>query len=103
MKVRWSHRALQDLDAIFDHIALDNPAAALRWVRRLQERAEKAATAPLAGRVVPEIGEDEAREVFLRTYRIVYRVLDDDLHVLTVFEGHRLFPEGTMRDTSDDD
>jgi hypothetical protein len=30
--------------------------------------------------------------VFKRTYRIVYRVRDDRMEVLTVFEGHRLFP-----------
>jgi mRNA-degrading endonuclease RelE of RelBE toxin-antitoxin system len=29
--------------------------------------------------------------VFLRTYRIVYRIRDDAIEVLTVFEGHRRF------------
>ncbi len=39
---------------------------------------------------MPEIGRDDVREVFQRTYRIVYRVVDDGIVVLTVFEGHRL-------------
>ena len=55
---------------------------------------ERAATAPLAARQVPEIGRIDIREVLLRTYRLVYRVSDDRIVVLTVFEGHRLFPEG---------
>ena len=85
-------QALSDLDAIYAYIAQDNPVAARRWINRLRERARKAATAPLAGRVVLEVEQPGVREVFLRTYRLVYRVVGNELHVLTVFEGHRLFP-----------
>lgn len=35
----------------------------------------------------------EVREVFLRTYRIVYRIVDRGIIVLTVFEGHRTLGE----------
>jgi len=42
--------------------------------------------------VVPEFEGLDVREVFLRSYRIVYRVLEAEIHVLTVFEGHRQFP-----------
>ena len=45
---------------------------------------------PGTGRVLSELGRDEVREVFLRTYRIVYEVREDAVHMLTVFEGHRL-------------
>ena len=98
MKLRWSPQALRDLDAIFDYIAEDNPPAALRWVRRLQTKAEAAVSAPLAGRLVPEVDRSDVREVVLRSYRIVYRVMEDHLFVLTVFEGHRLFPESLVSD-----
>lgn len=37
-------------------------------------------------------GRSDIREVFVRTYRIVYRVREEGILVLTVFEGHRLFP-----------
>jgi toxin ParE1/3/4 len=88
-------QALGDLDAIYAYIAQDDPAAARRWVSRLRERARKATTAPLVGRVVPEAQEPDVREVFLRSYRLVYRVVGNELHVLTVFEGHRLFTTDT--------
>jgi plasmid stabilization system protein ParE len=48
---------------------------------------------PQVGRVVPELANQEVREVLVRNYRIVYRVHSDAIHVLTVFEGHRLFPQ----------
>ena len=49
---------------------------------------------PPAGRVVPEKAHSDVREVFLRSYRIVYRVREGSILVLTVFEGRRLFPAG---------
>ena len=42
---------------------------------------------------MPELGRDDVREMVLRSYRIVYRVAAGRLVVLTVFEGHRLFPD----------
>jgi plasmid stabilization system protein ParE len=43
------------------------------------------------GRVVPELGQADIREVFVDHYRIVYHVEADGISILTVFEGHQLF------------
>jgi len=63
-----------------------------RWLApraaRLRQRAQEAAMAPLAGRIVPELGRDDVREVFVRTHRVVCRVRAGPVEVLTVFEGH---------------
>ena len=92
MKARWTRRALNDLREIGFYIRQDNPEAARRWVARLRERCDKAAEMPRSGRIVPEIGNDDVREVFLKSYRIVYRLHGEEIVVLTVFEGHQLFP-----------
>ena len=97
--LRGSHRAAQDLLDIGGYIAADDPIAARRWVDRLRAKASTAATVPMAGRRVPELRREDVREVFLRTYRIVYRVLDDSIVVLTVFEGHRRLPPLDPDDT----
>lgn len=90
MRLRWTPQSLRDLAALLRFIASDNPEAARAWVSKLRARARAAAAAPLVGRVVPEVGLPEVREVLHRGYRIVYRVTKDELQVLTVFEGHRL-------------
>lgn len=90
--LRWSRRATRDLLEIADFIAADDPTAARQWVERLRARATLAAMTPLGGRRVPELDRDDVREVFVRTYRIVYRVLANEVVVLTVFEGHRRLP-----------
>jgi len=69
MTIVWTERALADLEAIGDYIAADNPLAADRWVREILSAVERAATLPLAGRSVPEVGRPDIREV-LRDARI---------------------------------
>jgi toxin ParE1/3/4 len=73
-RLRWSKRAEADLEAIDEYISADDPVAAARWIDKLMERARKAALMPFTGRVVPEFKVEHLREVFVRTYRIVYRI-----------------------------
>ena len=91
-RVRWSRRAVADLVEIGDYIARDAPPEARRWVERLRTRAAEAALAPKAGRKTPELDRDDVREVVLKRYRIVYRVRQTGIVVVTVFEGHRRLP-----------
>ena len=97
-RIVWTERALQDLRTIGDYIARDNPVAAARWVETLTRAVERAARAPLAGRRLPEKGRNDVREVLQRTYRIVYRVREDQIDVLTIFEGHRVLPGDAIPD-----
>lgn len=101
MKVRWTSRARRDLREIGAYISHDNPNAANRWVARLWDRAEKIKDAPRAGRVVPEIQREDVREVFLKSYRIVYLLKVDEVRIITVIEGHRLFPDQVVKDLSE--
>lgn len=90
MKLRWSARAHQDLLDIHHYISRDNPQVARTWVKKLRAHARRAAEGPMAGRIVPEFERRDIREVLFRNYRIVYRVKEDGILILTVFEGHRL-------------
>ena len=96
MKLYWTETARRDLLSIKRYVENDNPTAAKRWVERLRERVRNAINAPLVGRKVPELSRDDIRELIEGNYRIVYQVFADRLVVLTVFEGHRLFPEETV-------
>ena len=98
MTVRWSRRAARDLAQIQLHIEADDPEAAARWVGKLWDRAERASRAPMTGRVVPEYGRPEVREVLLKSYRIIYRIEGRDFIVVTVTEGHHPLPGGVDPD-----
>ena len=101
MRLRWTHRAKEDILSIGRFIARGHPAAARAFVAKLQFRARRAAKYPRSGRVVPELRRDDIREVIEGNYRIVYRITAASVDVLTVFEGHHLFPEGASPDEPD--
>ena len=92
MKLRWTQRSRGDLIEIGRYIARDKEAAARRWLERLRRSARAAAKQPRAGRVVPEVGREDVREILVGNYRIVYEIQKAEIRVLTVFEGHHRFP-----------
>jgi len=58
----------------------------------LIEKCEYLIDNPEIGRIVPELSDPQIRELIVKNYRIVYRHIDEEIHILTVFEGHRLLP-----------
>ena len=48
----WSKRASDQLDAIFEYIAMDSPVYVLRFVETLISNVELLATQPESGRLV---------------------------------------------------
>ncbi|MCK9367492.1 MAG: type II toxin-antitoxin system RelE/ParE family toxin [Metallibacterium scheffleri] len=90
LPLRWSAKALDELDAIAAYIALFNPAAA----EELQALIE-ASVLPLsehpylyrAGRVAG------TRELVVHpNYIVIYRVLADPIEIIGVLHAHREYP-----------
>jgi plasmid stabilization system protein ParE len=100
VQIEWTRRARRDVIEIGDFIARDKPMAAAGWVRRLIGAVERIAIFPSSGRVVPETGRSEIREVILDSYRIVYLVGTTRIVILTVFESHRLLPGDDLDSTT---
>jgi toxin ParE1/3/4 len=50
MRLRWDSRALKDLEAIYAHIAADNPKAARRVVERIEDSIGRLSIMPMSGR-----------------------------------------------------
>jgi len=92
MTVYWTPRAIEDLKMIARFIAMDDPQVARRFAHKLKRRTETLCRFPNRGRVVPEIGRDDVRELIEGNYRLVYRIFEDSVHLLAIFEGHKLLP-----------
>ena len=73
-KLIWSPSARLDIKDIAAFIAEDNPSAAVRFGRSLLEAVERLAAFPESGRIVPEFGDPNIREVIRKPCRIVYRI-----------------------------
>ena len=92
--VLWTKQARADLAAIRAFISQDSPHYASVMVSRLIAATERLVPFPESGRAVPEFEDPSVREVVLRPYRIVYRLVGvDEIHVLTVHHGAESFPK----------
>ncbi len=91
-RVTWADVARHDLIEIADYIHRDSPAAALRLIERIEQRASALETMPNRGRVPPELVRFRVRiyrEIQIPPYRLLYRIHEDSVAVLGVFDGHR--------------
>jgi plasmid stabilization system protein ParE len=83
--------ANEDLAGLVRYIARDNPAAAERFGLAMLEKLKLLREQPLLGRIVPERGEPNLREIIHQPYRIVYRVCEREqvVEVLRFWHGAR--------------
>ena len=94
-EVKWTPQAAADLEAITEFIALDSPAYAAKLALGIFETVEQLVSFPASGRVVPEIGQTQIREVLEGNYRVIYRFKKQVVEVLTIHHGARiLHPDG---------
>ena len=93
MRVHFTDAAIEHLDGIYAYIAIDSPKYAQRFVDRLIEKANKVAILPHGAGVVPEYSQPDIREVFLHSYRIIYRLLPDQIDGLAIIHGAKPLPD----------
>ncbi len=89
-EVRWTPQALDDLDSICLFIARDAPQVAVVLASRAFHATDRLANYPLSGRVVPELGIENMREIIFGNYRLIYRVQGDEVQILTMHHGAQL-------------
>jgi toxin ParE1/3/4 len=92
VRVHWTDNAISHLIGIYDYIARDSSFSAHRMVDRLTRRTQQISDFPLSGRIVPEYGMPDIREVIEKPYRIIYHVEADQIDILAVVHGARLLP-----------
>lgn len=94
--LRWTFQAADDLEAVTDYIAHDSPHYAKLFAIEVMTAIERLKDFPNSGRVVPERGEQEFREVLCGRYRIIYRIGSDLVEILMIY---RLNPDFSIRRT----
>lgn len=90
VEVTWSDRARGDLQAIYEYVAEDSEALALRLIARIIAATLRLREFVESGRVVPYFEESGTREIIVRPYRIAYVVVGETAIILRVFHGARL-------------
>lgn len=84
MTIKWSPLSAERLTEIVNYISEDNPNAARKLAASIFTSVEKLIKFPESGRVVPELGIQKYREILVGNYRIIYSIVDDAIHILTI-------------------
>ena len=87
-QVKLSRSARSDIQDIVRYISIDDHGRALRFGRFLIQHGRSLSKFPERGRVVPEFEDESIREIFVKAYRIVYRVRHDERSIEIVRFWH---------------
>ena len=92
MKILWAPLAIDRASEIAEYIAQDKPSAAAKWINTVFSKVEQLKSAPEIGRFVPEIQNNQFRELIYGNYRIIYRIEKKQISILTIRHGKQILP-----------
>ena len=90
--VYWTESAQADLNSIIDYISDDNISIALDIFEKIKIKCDGLKKFPEKGRVVSELkihNIDSHREIIISPWRIIYRDIDFNVFIISVFDGRR--------------
>jgi len=91
-EVIWTMRAVEQVEQIGSFIEKDSPFQARRVVQLIVQETRKIREHPRIGKMIPEVEEDRYRELRVFSYRILYKILNENkIAVIGVVHGQRLF------------
>lgn len=92
LKVHWAGVAEEDLKNIILYIAEDSPTNARNIFEKIKEKASGLTQFLERGRIVPELHDQGIflyRELILAPWRIVYRISEKKVYVLSVIDSRQ--------------
>ena len=89
-KLEWSEEALEDIESITTYIEKDSPTYAKSVVSKFFEKAELLQDFSKLGQKVPELNDEAIREIFIYSYRLIYKIDNHTILFIAVVHGKRL-------------
>jgi plasmid stabilization system protein ParE len=89
--VKWSVPARNDLKQIHDYIAKDSKFYAQNVIQEIVAKTETLTELPEIGRIVPEISDQNIRELIVYSYRLIYEISVAGIEILAIIHGRRDF------------
>lgn len=94
VEIKWTNFAVENLNDIGDYIEKDSFQYAQFVVNSLFDATDILIQHPLAGRMVSEFNDKNIRELIRGSYRIVYKVLNENrIDIITIHHSARLLTD----------
>lgn len=88
-KVIWSYEATDDLATLADYIAKDSSFYAAAFTQQILDISRSLNEFSERGRIVPELGNPNIRELLIREYRLIYNIEQSRIVILALVHGAR--------------
>lgn len=85
MSITWDEKAAAALVRAIEGLASYSEPGAERLANGVREAMERLDMFPEHGRIAPEFGYGQVREVFVGRYRLLYRLHADGIEVATLW------------------
>lgn len=90
VRINWTKLSVEDLKSIAEYISRDSKWYAKIQVQKIKLRTRILKSQSHSGRVVPEIENQNIRELIEGNYRIIYKIVSEDqIDILTVHHSSR--------------
>lgn len=93
MKIIWSPFAIERVTEFAEYIAQESPQNSLKFVEGIFQEVERLKKFPKLGRELREFKNREIREITWETFRILYRIEQDRIILLTVRHSRQVMWE----------
>jgi plasmid stabilization system protein ParE len=94
-KLVWTDEALRNLQDIMSN-ELWSVEARGTVVDHIISRIESVIQYPFSAPQLPERDDQDLRSLFVKPFRIAYKITEKEVVVLTVFHYRRLYPDDTL-------
>lgn len=90
VQINWTFQAIDDLRNIAEFISKDSEKYAKLQIWRIRHLSNILTSQTRAGKIVPEIENENVRELIEGNYRIIYKIVNEKrIDILTVHHSAR--------------
>ncbi len=85
--------SVNDLEEIYNYVELhDSPEKATYLLENIEQAFMSLSQFPERGahpKELTDLGIHDYREIFFKTYRVIYRIINDNVYVILITDGRR--------------
>ncbi len=91
VQIIWTELALSELEHIKEYISFDSIVYAKNVVLKIRNKVKILKQFPKRGGRIPEIELENYRQLIEGNYRIMYKISNNKVYILSIFHGARDF------------
>jgi plasmid stabilization system protein ParE len=85
MELKWTRKAVDDIERLYEFLAVVNKPAASRVIQALTAAPVKLMEQPRLGEKLEEFEPREVRHIFVSKYEMRYEIQDSTIYVLRLW------------------